>query len=385
MRHLAAVLALLAAGPALGANGMRAIGFGPVQVSMGGVGVGASLDAGTVLSNPAGMAALDARADLGFGLADASVEQEADYTGVGLGHVADTSNRGPRLAPGFGVVVPLREDWRLGFGAYGVASLGADYLHGIGGAPSHASYGLMRYAPAVSWRVLEGLSLGAALNLMYATLDAGLFAVDQFSLGGSAFGIGATFSARFSPSPWLDLALAFETKGLFSDFEFNTVDGAGAAVRRASTLNQPMVAALGAGVRPVPALLVAADVQWIGWSGVLGPVSSLRLGWQDQVVLKLGAQLELAGLLLRAGLDYGASPVDANLAFDMMFPAIAEAHLALGLGVPLGRAVTLNLCGVFSPRTTVQGTDTTSFGGAAVPFLVRAAGYEVQAGLAIAY
>ncbi len=384
MRPLTAALALLVAGPALGANGMRTIGFGPVQASMGGVGVGASLDAGTVLSSPAGMADLDARADLGLALAGASVSQEADYSGIAIGYVADASRRGPTLAPAFGLVVPLGEDWRLGFGAYGVASLGADYLYGIAGAPSHASYGLVRYAPAVSWRALPGLSLGAALNLMHATLDSGLSAVDQYALGGTAFGVGATLSARFSPLPWLDLAAAFETKGLFSDFEFDTVQ-TGTAVRRTSKLNQPMVATLGAGVRPLPTLLLAADLQWIGWSGVLGPQSSLRLGWRDQVIGKLGAQLELAGLLLRAGLDYGPTPVDPNLAFDMMLPAIAETHLALGLGAPLGRGMTLNLSGVWLPRTAVKGTDTTSFGGAAVPFQVWASGYQLQAAVAIAY
>ena len=385
MRHLTAALALLLAAPALAASGMRAIGFGPVQTSMGGVGVGASLDAGTVLSNPAGMSALGARADLGVAFAGASVEQQADYTGIGRAAVADASDRGPALFPAFGLVVPLGEDWRLGFGAYSVASIGADYLYGLGGAPSHAGYAQTRFAPAVSWRVLDGLSLGAALNVMYATLDAGLFSVSQFSLGGSAFGIGATLAARFSPLPTLDVGLALETKGVFSDFQFDTVDAGGAPVRRASTLNQPMVATLGAGFRPVPPLLVAADLQWIGWSAVLGPSSSLRLGWQDQVVVKLGVELALDPVRLRAGLGYGKAPLDPDLAFNMMLPAVAEAHLGLGVGVPLAPAIALNLGAVWSPSATVRGTDTTSFGGAAVPYQVSGSSFDVEAGVAIAY
>ncbi|GAB6270129.1 MAG: hypothetical protein STSR0002_28720 [Smithella sp.] len=39
-------------------NGMRMIGFGPVQDSMGGVSVGVPLDAASVLTNPAGMSFL---------------------------------------------------------------------------------------------------------------------------------------------------------------------------------------------------------------------------------------------------------------------------------------------------------------------------------------
>ncbi len=47
----AVLLALAIATPAHATNGMRMIGFGPVQNSMGGVGVGATLDAASVLSN----------------------------------------------------------------------------------------------------------------------------------------------------------------------------------------------------------------------------------------------------------------------------------------------------------------------------------------------
>ena len=47
--------AILAATPAHATNGMRMIGFGPVQNSMGGASVAAPLDATTVVTNPAGL------------------------------------------------------------------------------------------------------------------------------------------------------------------------------------------------------------------------------------------------------------------------------------------------------------------------------------------
>ena len=65
MMRFAAALALAIATPAHATNGMRMIGFGPVQNSMGGVGVGATLDAASVLSNPAGMSELGGRVDFG--------------------------------------------------------------------------------------------------------------------------------------------------------------------------------------------------------------------------------------------------------------------------------------------------------------------------------
>ena len=59
LSRFAVTAALVASAfPAHATNGMRMIGFGPVQNSMGGVGVGATLDAASVLSNPAGMSEL---------------------------------------------------------------------------------------------------------------------------------------------------------------------------------------------------------------------------------------------------------------------------------------------------------------------------------------
>ena len=64
---LAVAFAFLLAGvPAQATNGMRMIGFGPVQSSMGGTGVGATLDSSAVLSNPAGLTELDRRLDVGL-------------------------------------------------------------------------------------------------------------------------------------------------------------------------------------------------------------------------------------------------------------------------------------------------------------------------------
>ncbi len=62
-RGLLAAAVLLSAAPAAATNGMRMIGFGPVQDSMGGASVGAPLDSSTIVTNPAGMSALGMRVD----------------------------------------------------------------------------------------------------------------------------------------------------------------------------------------------------------------------------------------------------------------------------------------------------------------------------------
>ncbi len=70
--------------PAYATNGMRLIGFGPVQRAMGGIGVGTTLDAATVLTNPAGMSDLDQRFDFGATYFSPSVDYRATGAAPGM-------------------------------------------------------------------------------------------------------------------------------------------------------------------------------------------------------------------------------------------------------------------------------------------------------------
>ena len=74
---LGIVAAMFIAVNANATNGMRMIGFGPVQDSMGGVSVGLPLDAASILTNPAGMSVLPGRIDFGASYFKPSVEYKA--------------------------------------------------------------------------------------------------------------------------------------------------------------------------------------------------------------------------------------------------------------------------------------------------------------------
>ena len=74
---LSIIAAIFIATSAHATNGMRMIGFGPVQNSMGGVSVGVPLDAASILTNPAGMSFLSGRIDFGASYFKPSVEYKA--------------------------------------------------------------------------------------------------------------------------------------------------------------------------------------------------------------------------------------------------------------------------------------------------------------------
>src|SRR5512140_1281320 len=98
-----AVGLVLVAGAAQATNGMRMIGFGPVQDSMGGASVAAPLDAATAITNPAGLGALSRRADLAGTFFNPAPEYAAQGGGSGS---SISSDRGASYIPALGLAWP---------------------------------------------------------------------------------------------------------------------------------------------------------------------------------------------------------------------------------------------------------------------------------------
>lgn len=358
---------------AFATNGMRLIGFGPIQNSMGGVSVGLPLDAASVLTNPAGMSLLTGRIDFGASYFKPTVEYKATES-AGMGGMVIGSNgktvssdRGASPIPAFGLIVPISNDLKFGLGAYGTAGMGVDYAKNLYGGITNTSYSQMRFTPGLSYKINDLISAGAAINVMYATMDhhaAGGFG-QQPHMGASSFGYGATLGLLIKPIDILQIGVAYETKSTFQDFSFNTTAGVDKL-----EFNQPQVATIGLGFKPIPGLLLGADVQWIRWSETNGSnvpkytsnasgAMAWNLDWEDQIVYKFGIQYAINPMLsLRAGYNYGKMPLNTYRAFEnIAFPAIAEHHFTAGIGINLSKQFTLNLGGMYSPTATLKGSN----------------------------
>jgi len=371
----AAALAVAISTPAHATNGMRMIGFGPVQNSMGGVGVGATLDAASVLSNPAGMSELGGRVDFGATYFLPTVKYSASGIDAGAPQpglvnqpgVTFTSDKGASPIPAFGLVIPIDEQWTFGIGAYGVAGMGVDYAQNLYSSTTFTGYQQMRFTPGVSYKLNDMFSFGLTLNGMWATTEWNVASAFGQSphMAASAFGLGATLGVKATPIKMLTIGLAYETKSFFQDFAYNTPAGVDKL-----TFNQPGVLTLGAAVRPLEMLLVAADVEWIDWGSTNGanlPAFSQNasgampwnMNWSSQVVFKIGVEVTpLDWLAVRAGFNYGKNPLDASRAFEnIAFPAVAETHLTLGAGFNLGKHVAINVGGMWAPSVSISGSN----------------------------
>jgi long-chain fatty acid transport protein len=78
------------------------------------------------------------------------------------------------------------------------------------------------------------------------------------------------------------------------------------------------------------------------------------------VVFKVGGQYALPAvkrLALRAGYNYGASPLAEERAFEnLAFPAVAEHHFTIGAGYEAG-GLTLNVAAQYSPEAKLAGSN----------------------------
>jgi long-chain fatty acid transport protein len=373
---LGIIAVMLIAANAHATNGMRMIGFGPVQNSMGGVSVGLPLDGAVILTNPAGMSVLPGRIDFGAAYFKPSVEYKASES-AGMGGAVINNNgatidsdRGGSPVPAFGLIIPLNEKIKFGIGAYGVAGMGVDYARNLYSGVTYTSYSQMRFAPGLSYKINDMVSVGAVVNVMYATME--FNAASDFGqqphMGTSSFGYGATIGVLVKPIDILQIGLAYETKSYFQDFTFNT----GAGVDKLE-FNQPQTATLGLGIKPIKDLLIGFDVQWIRWSETNGlnlpnytanasSAMAWNMDWSDQFVYKVGVQYMVHPMLaLRAGYNYGKMPLNSNRAFEnIAFPAVSEHHFTAGIGINLSKQLTLNIGGMYSPAAKLSGSNSGS-------------------------
>lgn len=386
LRFLAAAAIAALATPALATNGMRMTGFGAVQNGMGGVGVGAALDANAVLTNPAGISGMERRLDGSLTWFQPTVEYAATGLGpqfVGQNGATIKSDRGGSIIPNVSAVFPLAKGFTAGVGAFGVGGMGVDYGTNLYMGGTLTSYQMLRLAPAIAWQADDVLSVGVSANLAWAQMkyDVASGWGQQPHDAANAFGYGVTVGLMFKPVKTVSLGLAYETRTTFSDFSFDIGAHDGMTPQGMFhfpggtdklNFNQPAVVSAGLAWQVIDPLLVAFDVQEIGWSRTNGAnqprfTSDTRqtgsmpfnLTWKDQVVYKLGAQYQvMPGLKARAGWNYGKNPLDKSRAFEnIAFPAIAEQHFSLGAGYMVLPSLEVNLGATYAPKVTITGAN----------------------------
>lgn len=365
LKGVLAALALIVvvSDAALATNGMQLIGIGAVQRSMGGSGSALPLDSFVITVNPAAISELPAMFDLSVTYFDPASDYEStDF--FGGGDSDESSSFKSSFIPAMGMIFPVTERLTLGLAAFGSAGMGVDYDTGVYGNGVYTSFEMMKIVPALSYKISEKFSLGAAVNINRASMAykaGGMPAHDKDTQYGFGFQVGA----YLRPSQEWSLALAYISEESFSDFEFDTAAG-----KDTLDLDLPQQMVFGVGYRPTDLLRLAFDVKWINWAQTMGkqkprsPVNNtgqrFDMDWSDQLVFALGAEYDLVPeqWKLRAGYNYGKAPLTKDRAFEnIAFPALVEHHFTAGLGYSPMKNLWVNLGGVYAPTVSISGSN----------------------------
>jgi long-chain fatty acid transport protein len=345
------------AGTAYATNGYFSHGYGMSAKGMGGAGIAYPQDTLAAATNPAGMVHVGNRMDIGLDI----FVPDRGFTYAGGS--PDGNGSGMMESwfpiPEFGYNRMINNDMSFGVSVFGNGGMNTTYADGDhpftgfpGGPGPGATVGIdlmqMFIAPTVAYKVNQQLSVGATLNLIAQSFEStGLGAFGQadngkdYSFGASlrvgglyqinsAVTVGATYQSKGNMSKLDDYAVLFPNAG---EFDIPANYGVGIAVKATDKLD------------------IAFDVMRIEYEGVdvTGNLAKMSLfganqhgfGWEDQTVFKLGAAYKYSSdLTLRAGLNYGKSPIelpaapapgeDIGFDFNTLAPGIVETHLTLG-------------------------------------------------------
>ena len=321
-------------------NGDQMIAMSAAQAGMGGATVAHAQDALTILVNPAGMADLgikDVRMDLGFGLLNPPREVNGNE-----------SDSDWYMMPTGGAVFNVNDRLFLGMALGGVAGMGVNVADINGAGPNTlpvvTTKQVFRFTPAAAYKVNDALTLGASLNIANQSLAMSLAAVTpgptfvQVNLPqNQQFGFGATLGATYKINPKLQAGLVWTSKTNISDMEYNTTGGL-----TSFDMDMPASVAFGLAFKPMPGLLVEADIKRIFFNDVMGsiPVTNgptgfpnpLAFGWDDQTVYAIGVKKEMGPMAISVGYNYGKSPIGTeDVNYNLGSTAIVEHHLSFGI------------------------------------------------------
>lgn len=329
----------VSASPASATNGYLVHCIGAYNCGMAGAGAALPTDATNAGINPALMARVPNELILSPAYFHPVRTLDA-HGGLANAVGKQTSQVEDFLEGSAGVNYQLNSQFTIGASLYGSGGMLTKYASARTGAgaagryDSAVSYRLAHLLPTLTWAPTANTAFGFSVILGYSD-----FKTDMATLPGFAettgrnerdyaYGVGFRFGALWDIDPQITLGFTASSPVWFQEFDKYQDVFLG-------PIDTPFTAALGVAWHATPRTDVAVDVKHIGYSAVkaigTGPASG-GFGWQSMNVFMIGLQHRLNdSWTLRAGYNYGPSPIPDNTVFaNALFPAVIEHHFAAG-------------------------------------------------------
>lgn len=378
----AAALLLAPAMPAHATNGYFTHGYGTTNKGLAGAGVALPQDALTVATNPAGLAFLDHRYDVGL----AVFNPNRQYTISGFpsnlpgtfGLVPGTVESGSTefVIPYFAGNWEVGPDGRFGVAVYGHGGMNTDWPTAtfFASSPTGVNLSQLFIAPTYAHRFANGKhALGITAILAYQQFEMkgvqsfAPFSSDPARLSNNGTddstgaGVKVGYLGQFTPN--FSFGASYQSEIAMEEFS----DYAGLFAEQGG-FDIPATATVGIAIKATPALTLLFDVQETYFSEIksvgnpllpnlglarLGDDDGAGFGWQDMTTYKAGAQWAPGGpWTWRLGYSKGDQPIPpSEVLFNILAPGVMEEHATVGFTRELAgghRAVSFALMRAFS-------------------------------------
>ena len=416
-----ALLASLAALPAaaLATNGYFPHGYGMKNKAMGGASIALAHDSFGGANNPANMAFVDDRFDIGldwFNPVRSAERRGAPVPSLNGRVESDSENF---FIPEFGFVRRLNPQLTFGVTLYGNGGMNTDYNGGqiAGGGVNACGTGAGQFnqasgqagpynllcgagklgmnleqliiAPTFAKKVNKDNSLGVSLLVARQTFKAeGLSAFYSYTTPGGVLGTpfasGNNLTNRGNDSTWgygiklgwmgkvsdtVTLGAAYTSKVRMAKFDKYKDLFAGRGY-----FDLPESFTLGIAVKTSPKWTIAADYEQISYGGIksvnnpstngglaiggtLGCDTCRGFGWKSVNVFKIGAEYQYnQNLILRAGYNHTDNPIQArDVTFNMIAPGVVKDHVTAGFTYNLSKESELTMAYMHAFKNSVSG------------------------------
>lgn len=364
-------------------NGYFAHGYG--TESKGLAGAGSALTLGTLsgVTNPAAIAFIGARTEVGLAL----FNPNRDYTVIGSpsgfpgtfglapGEVTSGSSYFP--VPSFGISRPIGDQQAVALTLCANGGMNTDYdSPTFGSTPTGVDLAQLFLGPTYARRIAERHALGASAVIGFQRFAAkGLAAFSGFSSDpnnlsdrgySSSLGFGMRAGYRGDWTRWFSAGLAYQSRMRMSE-----LDSYAGLFAEGGDFDVPSNWTAGIAVKPSASVDLVADVQRTNYSEVrsianpllpnltlepLGQAGGAGFGWNDITTWKLGAQARTGERWTwRGGYSFSDQPIPASeVLFNILAPGVIEQHASLGFTRRLAgsRAASVELTRAFSHKVS---------------------------------
>lgn len=409
-----ALVAAMALGTtsAFATNGSTMLGMGAKTRGMGGVGIGMSHGAESILSNPALITSIES-SEVSFGGTLFMPDVESTNQ-LGASTKTSTSDADTFVIPSVSIATKVNENFYAGIGMWGTGGLGVDYRNTSTGATGGTQMQMVTALQIMQFGVPLAYKTGAfsfALTpiVQYGTLDINylnpmpLFGAPPGAEVNVGAGVGSDISMGYAlglsyVESGLTIGAVYKSK-IDMDYDGQLVTAIGPMTGGAYTNNTLATPAeYGVGISyATDGHTLAFDYKKIKWESAAGYQD---FGWENQNVFAFGYEYATNDWAVRLGYSDTDSAVqdntgkglaiDANFApagrslsntFNALgFPGNIETHYTLGGTYNLTNAVSVDLAYVYAPEVT--SSYASNFAGSPVSVNHSETSYSVQVNLA---